>query len=283
MAAPTGRVDTIVLIHGLWLTPRSWEHWADRYRLRGFRVLTPAWPGMEGEVEQLREDPTPIAHQRIRDITDHYARIVREQPRPPIIMGHSFGGLITQLLLDRNLGAAGVALHPAPVKGVLRLPLTTLRSGFSILRNPANRHRAVPFSKEDFRYAFGNTISRQESDAAWERYAVPGAGRVLFEAAFANLDPVAATEVDKRRENRAPLLLTAGGADHVVPPSVVVANVNLYRGSTALTGFRCNPHRSHFIGGEPGWEEEADYALEWAFEAANQFSPTVVSQAPGRR
>jgi len=283
MAAPTGRVDTIVLIHGLWLTPRSWEHWADRYRLRGFRVLTPAWPGMEGEVEQLREDPTPIAHQRIRDITDHYARIVREQPRPPIIMGHSFGGLITQLLLDRNLGAAGVALHPAPVKGVLRLPLTTLRSAFSILRNPANRHRAVPFSKEDFRYAFGNTISRQESDAAWERYAVPGAGRVLFEAAFANLDPVAATEVDKRRENRAPLLLTAGGADHVVPPSVVVANVNLYRGSTALTGFRCNPHRSHFIGGEPGWEEEADYALEWAFEAANQFSPTVVSQAPGRR
>lgn len=283
MAAPTGRVDTIVLIHGLWLTARSWERWADRYRARGFRVLTPAWPGMEGEVEQLREDPTPIAHQRIRDITDHYARIVREQPRPPIIMGHSFGGLITQLLLDRNLGAAGVALHPAPVKGVLRLPLTTLRSGFSILRNPANRHRAVPFSKEDFRYAFGNTISRQESDAAWERYAVPGAGRVLFEAAFANLDPVAATEVDKRRENRAPLLLTAGGADHVVPPSVVVANVNLYRGSTALTGFRCNPHRSHFIGGEPGWEEEADYALEWAFEAANQFSPTVVSQAPGRR
>lgn len=283
MAAPTGRVDTIVLIHGLWLNSRSWEHWADRYRARGFRVLTPAWPGMEGEVEQLRADPSPIANQRIRDITDHYARIIREQPRPPIIMGHSFGGLITQLLLDRNLGAAGVALHPAPVKGVLRLPLTTLRSGFSILRNPANRHRAVPFSREDFRYAFGNTISQQESDAAWERYAVPGAGRVLFEAAFANLDPVAATKVDKRRENRAPLLLTAGGADHVVPASLVVANVNLYRGSTALTGFRCNPHRSHFIGGEPGWEEEADYALEWAVEAANQFSPTVVSQAPGRR
>ncbi|MFE9205179.1 alpha/beta hydrolase [Micromonospora sp. NPDC007230] len=280
MAAPTGRVDTIVLIHGLWMTSRSWEHWADRYRARGFRVLTPAWPGMEAEVEELRADPTPIAGQRIADITQHYVRIVREQPRPPIIMGHSFGGLITQLLLDRKLGAAGVALHPAPVKGVLRLPLNTLRSAFSILRSPANRNRAVPFTREDFRFAFGNTLSPEDSDRAWERYAVPGAGRVLFEAAFANLDPDAVTEVDKRRENRPPLLLTAGGADHVVPPSVVVANVNLYRGSTALTGFRCNPHRSHFVGGEPGWEEEADYALEWAVEAANQFSPTVVSEAP---
>ncbi|OKI65095.1 alpha/beta hydrolase [Micromonospora sp. CB01531] len=280
MAAPTGRVDTIVLIHGLWMTSRSWEHWAERYRARGFRVLTPAWPGMEAEVEELRADPTPIAGQRIADITEHYARIVREQPRPPIIMGHSFGGLITQLLLDRKLGAAGVALHPAPVKGVLRLPLNTLRSAFSILGSPANRNRAVPFTKEDFRFAFGNTLSPQQSDAAWERYAVPGAGRVLFEAAFANLDPDAATEVDKKRDERAPLLLTAGGADHVVPPSVVVANVNLYRSSTALTGFRCNPHRSHFVGGEPGWEEEADYALEWAVEAANEFSPTVVSEAP---
>ncbi|MFE9692815.1 alpha/beta hydrolase [Micromonospora sp. NPDC005806] len=282
MAAPTGRVDTIVLIHGLWMTSRSWEHWVDRYQARGFQVLTPAWPGMDREVEELRADPTPIAGQRIADMVDHYAAIIRDLPRPPIIMGHSFGGLITQLLLDRRLGAAGVGVHPAPVKGVLRLPLTTLRSAFSILQNPANRHRAVPFSKEDFRYAFGNTLSPEDSDAAWERYAVPGAGHVLFEAAFANLNPDAATEVDKRRDDRAPLLLTAGGADHVVPPSVVVANANLYRSSTALTGFRCNPHRSHFVGGEPGWEEEADFALEWAVEAANEFSPTVVSEAPGR-
>ncbi|MCW3838956.1 alpha/beta hydrolase [Micromonospora yasonensis] len=282
MGVPTGRVDTIVLIHGLWMTPRSWENWVDRYAARGFRVLAPAWPGMEAEVEELRADPAPIAKQRIADITDHYARIIRGLPRPPIIMGHSFGGLITQLLLDRRLGAAGVALHPAPVKGVLRLPLTTLRSAFSILHSPANRHRAVPFTADDFRYAFGNTLTREESDAAWERYAVPGAGHVMFEAAFANLNPEAATEIHKKRDDRAPLLLTAGGADHVVPPSVVVANVNLYRGSTALTGFRCNPHRSHFVGGEPGWEEEADFALEWAVEAANEFSPTVVSEAPGR-
>ncbi|SBT49209.1 alpha/beta hydrolase [Micromonospora narathiwatensis] len=283
MGVPTGRVDTILLIHGLWMTSRSWENWADRYAARGFRVLTPAWPGMDREVEELRADPTPIAGQRIAAITDHYARIIRDLPRPPIIMGHSIGGLITQLLVDRKLGAAGVGVHTAPVRGVLRLPLSTLRSGFSILHSPVNRHRAVPFTAEDFRYAFGNTMSQQESDAAWERYAVPGAGHVLFEMAFANLNPESAAEIDKKRDERAPLLLTAGGADHVVPPSVVSANASLYRGSTAITGYRCNPGRSHFALGEPGWEEEADFALEWAVEAANEFSPTVVGQAPGRR
>ncbi|MGR6321419.1 alpha/beta fold hydrolase [Micromonospora soli] len=282
MAAPTGRVDTIVLIHGLWMTTRSWEHWVDRYSALGFRVLTPAWPGMDREVEELREDPTPIAEQRVADAVDHYAAIIRDLPRPPIIMGHSFGGLFTQLLIDRGLGAAGVGVHPAQVKGVLKLPLSTLRSSFSILHNPANRHRAVPFTREDFRYAFGNTLSAEESDAAWERYAVPGAGHVLFEAAFANLDPNAATKVDNKRADRAPLLLTAGGEDHVLPPSVVSANANLYRGSTAITSYREYPGRSHFVGGEPGWEEEADFALEWAVEAANEYSPTVVSEAPGR-
>ncbi|MFI7216923.1 alpha/beta hydrolase [Micromonospora maritima] len=282
MGVPTGRVDTIVLIHGLWMTSRSWEHWAARYAARGFRVLTPAWPGMDREPAELRADPTPIAGQRIRDIVDHYAAIVRELPRPPIIMGHSFGGLIAQLLLDRRLGAAVVGVHPAPVKGVLKLPLSTLRSGFSILHNPANRHRAVPFTAEDFRYAFGNTISQEQSDAAWERYAVPGAGHVLFEGSFANLDPDSATEIDRKRADRAPLLITAGGEDHVIPASLAVSLANLYRSSPALTSYREFPGRSHFVGGEPGWEEEADFALEWAVEAANEFSPTVVSESPRR-
>ncbi|MEW2591013.1 alpha/beta fold hydrolase [Micromonospora aurantiaca] len=283
MSAPTGRVDTIVLIHGLWMTSRSWEHWAQRYSARGFQVLTPAWPGMDREVEELRADPAPIAAQRIADIADHYAAIIRDLPRPPIVMGHSFGGLIAQLLADRRLGAAVVAVHPAPVRGVLKLPPSTLRSGYSILHNPANRHRAVPFTPEDFRYAFGNTISQEQSDAAWERYAVPGAGHVLFEAAFANLDPNSATEIDKKRSDRAPLLITAGGEDHVVPATLASSIANLYRSSTALTGYREFPGRSHFVGGEPGWEEEADFALEWAVEAANEFSPTVVAEAPRRR
>ncbi|MET8912324.1 alpha/beta fold hydrolase [Micromonospora sp. NPDC004551] len=282
MSTPTARVDTIVLIHGLWMTSRSWEHWVDRYTARGFKVLTPAWPGMDQDVERLREDPTPIAAQRITPIVDHYAEIIRGLPRPPIIMGHSFGGLIAQLLMDRGLGAAVVGLHPVAVKGVLKLPLSTLRSGFPILRNPANRHRAVPFTREDFRYTFGNTISPEASDAAWERYAVPAAGHVFFEGAFANLDPNSAIAADTTRSDRAPLLVTTGGEDHVVPPSLASAAANLYRGSTAITSYREFPGRSHFVGGEPGWEEEADFALEWAVEAANEFSPTVVSTAPRR-
>lgn len=281
-SAPTARVDTIVLIHGLWMTSRSWERWVDRYAARGFRVLTPAWPGMEAEVEALREDPTPIAQQRVTDVVDHYEGIIRALPRPPIVMGHSFGGLFTQLLLDRGLGAAGVGIHPAQIKGVLKLPFSTLRSGFSILRNPANRHRAVPFTRDDFHYAFGNNLSRADSDAAWERYAVPGSGHLFFEAAFANLDPDAATKVDTHRSDRAPLLLLAGGADHVVPPSVVSANAQLYRPSQAVTAYHEFPGRSHFVGGEPGWEQEADYALDWAVEMANTVSPTVVSEAPRR-
>ncbi|WP_446216341.1 alpha/beta hydrolase [Micromonospora sp. IBHARD004] len=281
-SAPTGRVDTIVLIHGLWMTSRSWEHWVDRYEAQGFRVLAPAWPGMEGEVEALRADPTPIAQQRVADIVDHYEAIIRDQPRPPIIMGHSFGGLFAQLLISRGLGAAGVGVHPAPVKGVLKLPLSTLRSGFSILRSPANRHRAVPFTPDDFAYAFGNTMSRADSDAAWERYAVPAAGHVFFEDAFANLDPNSATKADTHRDDRAPLLLTTGTEDHVVPPSLARSAAGLYRSSQAVTAYHEFPGRSHFVGGEPGWEEEADYVLDWAVEMANTVSPTVVSEAPGR-
>ncbi|MEU6207911.1 alpha/beta fold hydrolase [Micromonospora musae] len=282
-SAPQGNVDTVVLIHGLWMTARSWEGWVDRYQAHGLRVLAPAWPGMEGEVEQLRDDPTPIAKQRIADIVDHYAQIIRGLPRPPIIMGHSIGGLITQLLLDRGFGAAGVGVHSVAIKGVVKLPLSTLRSGFSVLRNPANRHRAVPFTQDDFHYAFGNTMSRADSDRAWQRYAVPGAGHVLFESAFANLDPNSGAEVDTRRDDRAPLLLIAGGADHVVPPGVVRSNAALYTKSRALTAYHPFPGRSHFTVGEPGWEEVADFALNWALEAAAMpRAATIASESPRR-
>ncbi|RKN51028.1 alpha/beta hydrolase [Micromonospora endolithica] len=273
--------DTVVLIHGLWMTPRSWERWADRYTARGLRVLAPAWPGLEGEVERLRADPTPIAGQSIAGIADHYDRLVRDLPRPPLIMGHSFGGLIAQLLVDRGLGAAAVGVHPAAPKGVVKVPLSTLRSGFSILRNPANRHRAVPFTADDFHYAFGNTLDREASDRAWERYAVPGAGRVLFEGAFANLDPNSPARVEVGRHDRAPLLLLAGTEDHVVPPSVVRGTAALYQRSRALTAYHEFAGRSHFTVGEPGWERVADYALDWAVRAAAlPREATVAREAP---
>ncbi|MEV0807087.1 alpha/beta fold hydrolase [Micromonospora sp. NPDC050200] len=278
--APTGRVDTIMLIHGLWMTPRSWEHWARRYRALGFRVLTPAWPGMEAEVETLRADPAPIAGLTLGRIIDHYAALVRELPNPPLIMGHSFGGLISQVLLDRGLGGAVVAIAPASVKGVFRLPVSTLRSAYPVLRNPANRHKAVPITADEFRYAFGNTISREESDRAWQRYAVPAAGHVLFEGAFANLDARSPATVDNGRDDRAPLLLIAGGNDHVSPPQLVRSNATLYRRSRAITDYQEFPERSHFTVGEPGWEAVADRALDWAVEMATTRSPAIVGDAP---
>ncbi|MET8351825.1 MULTISPECIES: alpha/beta fold hydrolase [unclassified Micromonospora] len=282
-ATPQGRTDTIVLIHGLWMTPRSWEGWAERYTARGMHVIVPAWPGMDRSVEQLRDDPRPIAEQSIATIVAHYDRIIRALPRPPIIMGHSFGGLITQLLVDRGLGSAAVGVHPAQVKGVLKVPLSQLRSGFPILRSPANRHKAVPFTQDDFAYTFGNAMSREDSDRAWQRYAVPGAGRVYFEGAFANLDPRSPARVDAGRDDRAPLLLMAGEVDHVVPPSVVRANATLYQKSRALTAYQEFPGRSHFTVGQDGWEPIADYALDWALRAAAlPREATIASESPRR-
>jgi alpha-beta hydrolase superfamily lysophospholipase len=262
--------DTIVLIHGLWMTPRSWEHWVSRYTAAGYTVLAPPWPGLEGEVEALNADPTPLTTLTIATIVDHYERIVRDLDRPPMIIGHSFGGTFVQMLLDRGLGAVGVAVASAPVKGVVRVPLSTVRATLPVLRSPANRHRAVPLTPEQFHDAFTNTLSATESREMYDRYHVPAAGGVLFEGALANLRPGGATKVDFANRNRAPLLLLAGGADRVIPPVVNRENVRRYRRSSALTAYREFPGRSHFTIGQPGWEEVADYALSWAL------SPTVV-------
>ena len=260
--------DTIVLIHGLWMTPLSWEHWIDRYENRGFRVLAPAWPGMDGDIDELRRDPSGIEHLSIQEIVDHYDVIIRELDTEPIIMGHSFGGAFTQILLDRGLGAAGVAIDSAAVKGVLTLPWSTLKSGFPVLKSPANNHKAVALSFEEFRYAFTNTLSEEESKAAYERYAVPGPGRVLFQAALANFNPHATTSVEFHNDERAPLLLIAGGKDHVSPAAINESNARLYRKSKAVTVYEEFPLRSHFTLGEEGWQQVADYALNWAVENA---------------
>jgi pimeloyl-ACP methyl ester carboxylesterase len=256
--------DTIVLIHGLWMTPRSWEGWVDRYRVRGHQVLAPAWPGMEGEVEELRGDPSPIARLDARRIIDHYDRIVRDLPQPPILMGHSFGGAFVQVLLDRGLGGAGVAIDSAPVKGVLKLPWSTLRTAWPGLRDPLNRHRPFALTPEQFHYRFTNRLSPEESARVYERYAVPGSAQVLFDAALANLNPRAAIRVDPANSARAPLLLIAGGRDHVSPASLTRSNFNLYRKSNAVTDYREFPGRSHYTLGQDGWEDVADYALDWA-------------------
>ncbi len=196
--------DTIVLVHGLWMTPLSWQGWIDRFTDRGFQVLAPAWPGMEADVETLRRDTSTYERLHVRQIVDHYAGIVEGLDRPPILMGHSFGGAFVQLLLDRGLGAAGVAVDSAPTRGVLRLPLSTIRSTLPILRNPFNRNKAVELTPQQFRYAFGNTLSEEESLDVYLRLAVPGVANVLFAGALANVNPWSPFRVDYGRAGPVP-------------------------------------------------------------------------------
>jgi pimeloyl-ACP methyl ester carboxylesterase len=268
----TTTTDTanVVLIHGLWMNARSWEHWVERYEQRGLNVLAPSWPGMDGDVEALRADTSAFDDLGIEDIVDHYAGIIEGLATPPVIIGHSFGGAFTQVLLDRGLGAAGVAIDPAPLKGMLALPASTLRSGFPVLKNPANRHRAVPLTPKEFHYAFTNTLSDDDSLAVYERYAVPGPGRVLFEGALANLSHHSPIEVEFSNPERAPLLLIAGGEDHVSPASLTRSNFKHYKAKTAVTELKEFPERSHYTLGQEGWEEVADYAIDWALRVTRE-------------
>jgi alpha-beta hydrolase superfamily lysophospholipase len=260
----TSPVDTVLLIHGLWMNPRSWEHWIERYSAQGYKVLAPAWPGLEGEVEKVRRDASAVRGVGVKEVVDHYARVIAGLDRPPILMGHSFGGAFVQLLLDRGLGSAGVAIDSAQVKGVLPLPLSAVRAALPVLRSPANKGKAIGLTPEQFHYAFTNNLTAEDSRAVYDRYHVPGPARVLFQGAFANFNPRAATRVDFRNSTRAPLLFLAGGNDHTVPASVNKANARLYRKSSAVTDYHEFPGRSHFTAGEPGWEEVADFALSWA-------------------
>jgi pimeloyl-ACP methyl ester carboxylesterase len=281
----TAAPDTIVLIHGLWMTPLSWEHWIERYSNQGYHVIAPSWPGMDVDIAQLRRDPSPIAGLDAGEIVDHYDRIIRQLASPPIIMGHSFGGAFVQLLLGRGLGAAGVAINAAPVKGVLGLPFSTIRSAWPVLRNPANVSRAVGLTAKQFHYAFTNTLSEQASAKVYERYHVPGAGRVLFQGALANVGSRTVFRVDFSKAGRAPLLFIAGGRDHVIPARINKSNAAHYRKSKGITGYKEFPGRSHYTLGQDGWEEVADYALNWAARNATvrTAGSSRLSHVPGQR
>lgn len=261
--------DTVVLVHGLWMTPRSWEHWVAHYRAKGLTVLAPAYPGFEVEVEALRADPDVIARLTVPETVDHLAAVIEALPSPPIIVGHSFGGTLTQLLLARGLGAAGVVVDSAPTEGVRVSPLSQARSLLPALRNPANRHRAVGFTPEEFHYAFTNTLSAAESRAVWERYAIPAPGFWVWEyGLFANVKPGAQETWVDYAADRAPLLFVAGGEDHIMPPAVNRANAHRYRRSPAVTDYVELEGRDHWTCGAPGWEAVADLALSWALDHA---------------
>jgi pimeloyl-ACP methyl ester carboxylesterase len=260
----TSEPDTIVLVHGLWLTPRVWEHWISAFERRDYRVLAPAYPGLEGEVEALRDDPSPIAALTVQDTVEHLAKVVGEVESPPVLIGHGFGGILVQLLLDRGLGAAGIAINSAPTEGVHGKPASQIHSAFPVLRNPANRHRAVSFTPEQWHYAFANTMEEAESTAAYERYHVPAPGSWVWHTMLANVEPGhRETWVDYRNDERAPLLFLAGGKDHFTPSEVNKANADRYEKSEAHTDYTELSSRDHFSIGAPGWESVLREARNW--------------------
>jgi pimeloyl-ACP methyl ester carboxylesterase len=267
-AAPSA--GTVVLIHGLWMTPLSWEGWKQRFESKGYRVLTPGWPGIDDRsVEEVRADPSPLAGVGVGEIVDHYDAIIRGLDAPPIIMGHSFGGLVTQLLLARGLGAAGVSVDGAQPRGILGLPLSTARIAmWGGLNNPFAPKRVIMLSPKQFHYAFTNLIEDEaEAKAIYDRLPVPGPARTLIQAGLANFNPGAVTKIDFKQA-RPPLLLLAGGKDHVVPASVTRANYKLQRKSPSVTELKEYADRSHYTVAQEGFEAVADHAIAWAAEHA---------------
>jgi pimeloyl-ACP methyl ester carboxylesterase len=265
--------DTIVLVHGFWVTPRSWEDWKARYEAAGFKVITPAYPGFEVEVEALRADPTPIAEVTVPGIISHLEEVVESLDSPPIIMGHSAGGAFTQILLDHGFGAVGVAINSAPTEGVPVVPFSQIKSTFPVLRNPANSHKAIGFNHDQWKYAFTNTFTEEESLRLYERYHIPASARILWGSSLANLLPGHQdTWVDYNNDSRAPLLFISGGEDNLMPPSVQASNAKHYKSDT-LTEVKLYEGRSHLMPSETGWEEVADYALDWALKHARADNP----------
>jgi pimeloyl-ACP methyl ester carboxylesterase len=261
--------DTIVLIHGFWVTPRSWENWVSRYEARGYRVLAPAYPGFEVEVEALNADPSPIEAVTVPQIVEHLEAVVGALDSPPILIGHSAGGVFTQILLDHGYGAAGVAINSAPTEGVKVVPLSQVKATFPVLRNPANRHRAVGFTAEQWHYAFTNTFSEEESLALYERYHIPASGPIFWGSALANIHPGKDdNHVDYHNDARAPLLFISGSEDHLMPPKIQQSNAKHYKSATVTEVKEFDG--PHLLPAAPGWEAVADYALSWAIEHAGQ-------------
>jgi len=266
-------VTTIVLINGLWMTALSWERWARHYSEKGYCVLARSWPGMEGDIEQLRRDPSSFTSLGLPEVVDHYEQIIRELETAPIIIGYGFGGLVTQILLDRGWGAAGAAIASAPVKGIARLPLSMLKLAFSVLGKSLS-NKAASLTAQQFRRAFANSLTESKSLDAFNRYTVPTPNRVLLQTAFANFSPHSATTVNFRNDTRAPLLLVAGGKDRIVPSSIVKASFDLYRESRAETDYKEFSDQAHFTFLQE--TRVADYVLDWALHRSNGSKLTAV-------
>jgi pimeloyl-ACP methyl ester carboxylesterase len=259
----TGSRTPVVFIHGLWLHATSWGPWLELYRDAGYEPIAPGWLGEPATVAEAREGPELVADKSIDDEVAHYTQIIQSLDAKPIIVGHSFGGLLAEKLLGQDLGAAAVAIDPAQIKGVLPLPLAQLRAALPALGNPANLHKSVSLTAKQFRFGFGNELTEEESDELFEQWAIPSPARPLFQAAVANFSVHSQAKVDTGNETRGPLLLISGKQDHTVPDVSTRSTLKQYRDSTAVTELKQFEGRGHSLTIDHGWREVADATLEW--------------------
>lgn len=255
---------TIIFIHGLWMTPLCWEHFKERFEELGYNVMTPGWPGHEGDIDEVRRNaPEKIANLGLNDVVEHYEKIIHAMEWPAILIGHSFGGLIVQILLDKGYGSAGIGIDSAAPRGVHKLTYAEIKSVFPVLSRPGNKHKAVGLTFEEFHYGFANNMSAKNAKKAYNRYAIPDTGKAVFESVFDDFTTHAPTNVNYKNNKRSPLLLIAGSDDHTVPAAVSKSNYDKYSDSTAITDFHEFEGRSHLIMLEEGWEEVVDYIDQW--------------------
>ena len=251
----------VVFIHGLWLLPSSWDRWVKMFEKAGFTALTPGWPDDPETVEEANAKPAVFANKTIGQVADHFAKVIGGLKKKPAVIGHSFGGLLTQIVAGRGLAKVSVAIDPAPFQGVLPLPFSALKSAFPVLGNPANRKRAVPLTYEQFRYGFANAVSEDEAHELYDKYAVPAAGAPLFQAAFANLNPWSEDKVDTKNPKRGPLLIVSGEKDHTVPWSIANASYKQQKKNEGVTEIVEMKNRGHALTIDSGWKEVAETAL----------------------
>jgi non-heme chloroperoxidase len=251
----------VVFIHGLWLLPSSWDRWAEVFEEAGYAALTPGWPDDPETVEQANAKPEVFAHKTVGQVADHFAEVIGKLKKKPAVVGHSFGGLLTQIVAGRGLAAASVAIDPAPFRGVLPLPISALKSARPVLGNPANRNRAVPLTYEQFRFGFANAVTEDEAKELYSTFAVPASGVPLFQAATANLNPWTEAKVDSKNPDRGPLLIINGEKDNTVPWSIANAAFKKQKRNKGVTEIVEIPDRGHALTIDSGWRKVADTAL----------------------
>jgi pimeloyl-ACP methyl ester carboxylesterase len=259
-ANASGR-QPVVFVHGLWLLPSSWDRWARLVEGAGYSAVRPGWPDDPDTVEEAKAHPEVFARKSVGQIADHFEAVIRKLERRPAVIGHSFGGLLTEILAGRGLAAVSVAISPAPFRGVLPLPISALRSASPVLKNFANRHRAVPLTYEQFHYGFANALDETEAQSLYDKFAVPGSGEPIFQAAAANLNPWTQAKVDSKNPDRGPLLIISGDLDHTVPPAIAQASYKKEQRNPGETELAEIPGRGHSLTIDRGWREVADTAL----------------------